>query len=278
MTLLQEKEKKLQAILSHYQKVVVSFSGGIDSTLALKESLDTLGKENVLAVVADSEFFADDEYEEALQLAEEMGARVMGVQLDYLADEHIKNNQPDSWYYMKKIFYTKLTEIAEEFGANAVVDGIIMDDDADFRPGLRARNEAGAVSILQQATLYKDEVRQLAQLLGLKNWNKAPSCSVSSRFPYNTKLTSKKLRQVLAAEKYLKELGFLTVRVRVHKKLARIEVPEEAIAQVVAQRAAITKKLSELGYDYISVDLDGFISGRMNQTLSEEEKSTILAG
>lgn len=278
MDMLTKKEMNVQAILAGYQKVVVGFSGGIDSTLVLKEAIDVLGKENVLAVTANSELFSDDEYQKALQLAKELGAQVKGVQLDYLADEHIKNNYANSWYYMKKIFYAKLIELAEVFGTQVVLDGMIMDDARDFRPGLRARDEVGAISILQKADLYKDEVRQLAQKLGLKNWNKVASCSVSSRFPYNTKLTSAMLRQVLAAEKYLREQGFQTVRVRVHEKIARIEVPETEILALIAKKAAVTEKLTQLGYDYVTVDLQGFVSGRMNQLLSTEEKQTVLVG
>lgn len=278
MSILTEKENKLQSILASYKKVVVGFSGGIDSTLVLKEAINLLGAENVLAVTANSELFSDDEYKKAIDLADQLGAQVQGVQLDYLADEHINNNTPDSWYYMKKMFYTKLMEIAEKFDTTIVLDGIIMDDVSDFRPGLRARDEAGAISILQKADIYKDEVRQLSQKLGLTNWNKIPSCSVSSRFPYNTKLTSKKLQQVLAAEKYLREQGFMTVRVRVHEAIARIEVPQEEISALIAKKAEITAKLNALGYDYVTVDLQGFVSGRMNQSLSEKEKLSVLVG
>ncbi|MDN2454417.1 ATP-dependent sacrificial sulfur transferase LarE [Lactobacillus sp. UCMA15818] len=278
MSILTEKEKKLQSILASYKRVVIGFSGGIDSTLVLKEAINALGKENVLAVVANSELFSDDEYEKAIKLAGELGAQVKGVELDYLADEHVKNNKPNSWYYMKRIFYAKLMGIAEKFGTDTVLDGMIMDDASDFRPGLRARDEAGAVSILQQANIYKDEVRQLSQKLGLKNWNKIPSCSVSSRFPYNTELTSTKLQQVLTAEKYLREQGFMTVRVRVHEDMARIEVPEAEIMNIIAKKTTITAKLNQIGYKYVTVDLQGFVSGRMNQELSEAEKLNILVG
>lgn len=278
MNTLVEKEKKLQNSLASYNRVIVGFSGGIDSTLVLDEALDVLGKENVLAVVANSELFSDDEYEKAIHLAKKLGAQVKGVHLDYLADEHISNNTPDSWYYMKKIFYTQMLAIAKQFNADIVLDGMIMDDNSDFRPGLRARDEAGALSILQQADMYKTDVRKLAQDLGLTNWNKLASCSVSSRFPYNTKLTSAKLRQVISAEKSLKELGFMSVRVRVHQNVARIEVPTADISKLIAERTKVTETLTMIGYEYITVDLQGFTSGRMNQSLSNAEKESILVG
>ncbi|MDP0530255.1 lactate racemization operon protein LarE, partial [Lacticaseibacillus paracasei] len=194
------------------------------------------------------------------------------------AHYQIKHNTPESWYAMKQMFYQAMTQVATQFNADAVLDGMIMDDNADFRPGLRARDEAGAVSVLQTADLYKREVRELAQSLGLTNWNKVASCSVSSRFPYNTDLTSEKLQRVMAAETYLRSLGFATVRVRVHDQIARIEVPVNQLSQLVAQNEKVSENLRQLGYDYITVDLQGFSSGRMNQTLSAAQKEKVLVG
>ena len=278
MMTLADKETTLQNTLKTYNRVVVGFSGGIDSTVVLKEALDVLGRDNVLAVVANSELFLDAEYEMAGQLAKDMGAQVTGIQLDYLASDQIKHNTPESWYAMKQIFYQAMTQVATQFNADAVLDGMIMDDNADFRPGLRARDEAGAVSVLQTADLYKREVRELAQSLGLTNWNKVASCSVSSRFPYNTDLTSEKLQRVMAAETYLRSLGFATIRVRVHDQIARIEVPVNQLSQLVAQNEKVSENLRQLGYDYITVDLQGFSSGRMNQTLSAAQKEKVLVG
>lgn len=278
MMTLADKETTLQNTLKTYNRVVVGFSGGIDSTVVLKEALDVLGHDNVLAVVANSELFLDAEYEMAGQLAKGMGAQVTGIQLDYLANDQIKHNTPESWYAMKQMFYQAMTQVATQFNADAVLDGMIMDDNADFRPGLRARDEAGAVSVLQTADLYKREVRELAQSLGLTNWNKVASCSVSSRFPYNTDLTSEKLQRVMAAETYLRSLGFATVRVRVHDQIARIEVPVNQLSQLVAQNEKVSENLRQLGYDYITVDLQGFSSGRMNQTLSAAQKEKVLVG
>ncbi|KRL05897.1 ATP-dependent sacrificial sulfur transferase LarE [Liquorilactobacillus oeni] len=278
MKTLAEKENKLQNALADYDRIVVGFSGGIDSTVVLKEALNALGKQNVLAVVANSELFADEEYKKAIKLANELGAQVQGIQLDYLAEEHVKNNTPESWYYMKKIFYQELNKVAVQFKASAALDGMIMDDNADFRPGLRARDEEGAVSVLQLAEMYKSEVRELAQKLGLKNWNKVASCSVSSRFPYYTELTSEKVQRVLAAEASLRGRGFATVRVRVHDQIARIEVPAADLATLISQKDAIAQELQKLGYEYVTVDLQNFESGRMNKTLSATEKKKVLVG
>ncbi|KRM95302.1 PP family ATPase [Liquorilactobacillus aquaticus DSM 21051] len=278
MTTFIEKEEKLQAILTDYHKVIVGFSGGIDSTVVLKEAVDILGKENVLAVVANSELFSDEEYNKAVTLAQELDVNVQGIELDYLANENISNNTPESWYYMKKIFYKALNKIAADFNADAVLDGMIMDDNNDFRPGLRARDEEKAVSVLQTADIYKIDVREIAKKLELNNWNKVASCSVSSRFPYYTKLTSEKIEKVMAAEAYLRALGFPTVRVRVHGTVARVEVPATAFNDFMLSRKEINNKLLKLGYEFVTLDLSGFESGRMNEVLSENTKKKVLVG
>ncbi|WP_311406393.1 ATP-dependent sacrificial sulfur transferase LarE [Liquorilactobacillus uvarum] len=278
MTTFMEKEEKLQSILNAYHKVIVGFSGGIDSTVVLKEAVDELGKENVLAVVANSELFSDEEYSKAMSLAQELDVNVQGIELDYLANESISNNTPESWYHMKKIFYKALNKLAADFNADAVLDGMIMDDNNDFRPGLRARDEEKAVSVLQAADIYKTDVREIAKKLELNNWNKVASCSVSSRFPYYTKLTSEKIEKVMAAEAYLRGLGFSTVRVRVHGTVARVEVPDTVFADFMLSGKEINNKLLKLGYEFVTLDLSGFESGRMNEVLSENTKKKVLVG
>ena len=148
MATLATKKATLVAALKDLQRVTVAFSGGIDSTLVLKMALDVLGRDNVTAVVANSELFMDEEFDKAMSLAEELGANVQGTTLDYLSDDHIKNNTPDSWYYAKKMFYSRLNDIAANNGSAAVLDGMIKNDENDYRPGLKARSEAGARSLL----------------------------------------------------------------------------------------------------------------------------------
>ncbi|WP_408068644.1 ATP-dependent sacrificial sulfur transferase LarE [Weissella paramesenteroides] len=266
-----EKEVVLQDTLAAYDRVIIAFSGGIDSTLVLKEALNVLGKENVLAVVANSELFTDDEFDKAINLANELDANVIGTQLNYLTNEEIANNTAQTWFYQKQMFFTRLEEIRQEKGFDIVLDGTIMDDNDDYRPGLVAKKEAGVVSPLQTANLYKTDVRSLAKKLGLSNWNKVPSCSVSSRFPYNTKISTQSIEQVMNSEKYLRGLGFTNARVRFHGDVARIEVPKDDIQLIIDNQDAIDDKLKSFGFNFVAVDLAGFQSGRMNSTLSEEE-------
>ena len=266
-----EKETVLKDTLAGYNRVVVAFSGGIDSTLVLKEALDVLGKENVLAVVANSELFTDDEYNKAIKLGSDMGANVLGTQLQYLENKEIRNNTSKSWYYQKQIFFSRLNEICKEKGFDIVLDGTIMDDNDDYRPGLLAKKQAGVLSPLQTADLYKVDVRSLAKKIGLRNWNKVASCSVSSRFPYNTKIELKSIAQVMNSEKFLRTLGCSNVRVRYHGDVARVEVPENEIQFVIENKDEINEKLESFGFNFVAVDLAGFRSGRMNSTLSKEE-------
>lgn len=272
---LEQKQTGLKKIIKNYSKVLVAFSGGIDSTLVLKEAVKTLGKENVLAVVANSELFRDEEYKRSLSLAKDLHATTFGVRLNYLNNPYIANNRPEGWYYSKKIFYKKMNDIANKYGYDAVFDGMIMDDLNDFRPGLKARDEAGAVSVLQKAKFYKKDVRTLSKQLGLVNWNKVPSCSVASRFPYNTKLNLKNIKQVMDSESFLRHQGFPVVRVRYHKNIARIEVPKKDLVRLIENKDLISKALHQYGFTYVTLDLDGFKSGRMNSTLPKKTKDAL---
>ncbi|TPR26362.1 ATP-dependent sacrificial sulfur transferase LarE [Apilactobacillus micheneri] len=273
MSKLEEKEIKLTNLLNKLDSATVAFSGGIDSTLILKMALDVLGKDKVTAVVANSELFTDEEFDKAISLAKDLGANVKTVTLDYLSDEHIKQNTPDSWYYAKKMFYNRLNNLSLAENNQVVLDGMIKDDENDYRPGLKARDESGALSLLQQADFYKSDVRDLSQKLSLNNWNKVASCSVSSRFPYGTILNHDNISQVMLSEKYLRGLGFPIVRVRYHNNIARIEIPSDRIEDFLPFDNMVSHKLQELGFQYVTLDLSGFRSGRMNDDLTQKQIS-----
>lgn len=271
MTTTIEKNHKLGEILKGMNRVIVAFSGGVDSALVLKRAQQELGNDNVLAVVVASELFRKEEFAGAVNLAKELGANVLEAEIKELEDEGVAANTPDSWYHSKKLLYSHLNSLAEKLGYDYVLDGMIMDDLDDFRPGLRARTEAGARSVLQEADLYKREVRELSKELALPVWNKPASCSLASRIPYGTRLDKEKIRQVDEAEKFIGKLGFGMVRVRHHEHTARIEVAAEEMAGLLEHREPILLKLTSLGFKYISIDLRGYRTGSMNEVLSDEQ-------
>lgn len=266
---LTEKDNHLGEILSGMNRVMVAFSGGVDSTLVLKRAQQELG-DQVLAVVVASELFREEEFDKAVKLAEDMGVQVYRTEIKELEDAGIVANTPNSWYYSKKLLYSHLNQLATELGYDHVLDGMIMDDMNDFRPGLQARTEAGARSVLQEAGLYKTEIRALAEELEVPVWNKPASCSLASRIPYGTKLDKQKISQVDQAEQFLMKLGFEMVRVRYHNNIARVEVTPEKIPELVQHREQIHRKLAAVGFSYVTLDLLGYRTGSMNEVLPEE--------
>src|SRR5690625_1450512 len=264
-----DKNKSLGEILRNMDSAMVAFSGGIDSTFLLERAHQELG-DNVIAVVVNSELFRRQEFEKAVQLAEEMGVKVYQTEIKELENETIVANTHDSWDHSKEMLYSHLSHLAGKLGYSYVLDGMIMDDLEDVRPGLLARSEAGARGVLQEAKLYKKESRALSKELGLTIWNKPASCSLASRIPYGVRLDKEKIEQVDQAEIFLAKLGFDPARVRHHGDVARIEVIPERIDELMKQRERIERKLVSLGFSYVAIDLKGYRTGSMNEVLSEE--------
>ncbi|MFQ3844518.1 ATP-dependent sacrificial sulfur transferase LarE [Staphylococcus pseudoxylosus] len=262
------KEQKLENILKDMNKVVIAFSGGVDSSLVLKKAVDVLGHANVKAVIVKSELFRHEEFNQAIQLANQLNAPIIEAEIEELKDPHIIENTPDSWYYSKRLLYSKLEVLRKKYNFNYVLDGMIMDDLDDFRPGLKARTEFNVRSILQEADLYKSEIREISKTNGLPVWNKPALCSLASRIPYGETLNFAKVNKVNEAEKYILSLDISNVRVRYHHNIARVEVNDTDIPTVVKYRKEITLRLKELGFDYVTIDLEGYRTGSMNEVIN----------
>jgi uncharacterized protein len=272
MTKTEEKYRYLQQILKDMGGVLVAFSAGVDSTFVLKVAHDVLG-EKVLAVTARSVTYPLAELEEAKQLAASLGVRHLIVESKEIDVPGFSNNPPNRCYYCKTELYDILTEIARRENIPYIVDGTNYDDIQDHRPGMKATAEHGVRSPLKEAKLTKEEIRYLSRELGLPTWDKPSFACLSSRFPYGDKITVEKLQMVEAAENFLRQFKFKQLRVRHHEKIARIELTKEDMIRVVTTDIGdkIVAKFKELGYTYVTLDLQGYRTGSMNEVLLKLE-------
>jgi len=264
------KLEELKKILLGMNKVLVAFSGGVDSTFLLKVARDVLG-EKVMAVTASSETYPQEEIKEAKKLARKLNVRHLVIHTCELENPDFVNNPPQRCYFCKQELFTKLKEIAESESIPYVLDGANYEDTEDFRPGATAAQELGIRSPLKEAKLVKNEIRALSKNLDLPTWDKPSLACLSSRFPYYTEIDKKSLKQIGQAEELLKKLGFKQVRVRHHDHIARIEIETAEFPKIIKNRTKqkIVEDFKKLGYTYVSLDLAGYRTGSMNEPLPQ---------
>jgi len=275
---IEQKYEKLKNIFHEMGGVVIGFSGGVDSTLLLKVATDVLGGK-VVGVVGTSTTYPRREFEEAKQLAKDIGARIEIIKTEEDKNPKFISNPPDRCYFCKTELFTRITSIAQREGMPFVADGSNVDDENDFRPGMKALRELAVRSPLREAGMTKKDVRELSKMLGLPTHDKPSYACLSSRFPYGSSITAEKLIMVESAENFMRDLGFQTVRVRHYEDTARIEMGINEMPRVIedAIRKKIIEKFKEIGYIYITLDIEGFRSGSMNEVLFKGNKNRIIA-
>ncbi|MBN1507058.1 MAG: ATP-dependent sacrificial sulfur transferase LarE [Sedimentisphaerales bacterium] len=272
------KYESLQSILRDLRRVVVAYSGGVDSTFLLKAAVDTLGADNVLACMSVGPSEPSHQYEKARDIARSLGVDMMTVEAGELDDPHFVANNADRCFHCKSHLCHALLEIARDRGFHHVVFGVNIDDLDDFRPGNRAMKVHGVRSPLAEAGLTKDDIRELSRQAGLPTADLPASPCLASRIPYGLEVTEQRLRQIDQAETFLRSLGFVEFRVRHHDSIARIEVPATQIAKIMAEpvRSQVVEHLKLLGFQFVTLDLQGFRSGSLNESLSQEQKAASL--
>lgn len=269
---MKAKYEKLKSVIWDLKKILVAFSGGVDSTFLLKTARDLLGNENVLAVSAISPTTSQQEQRDAQIYAEAFGVNLLMIESGELNIPEFVKNPSNKCYICKKHRFGKLSEIAHEKGFDVIVDGENADDFLDFRPGSQAAKELGVRSPLREAGLTKKEIRSLSRELGLPSWNKPSFACLASRIPYHETITAEKLRQVDDAEEFLRKLGFLPqLRVRHYGNMARIELDVQDF-HILTQndtRISIVKYFKSLGFEFVTIDLEGYNMGSLNRGIKQ---------
>ena len=254
---------KLESILGQYPALAIAYSGGTDSDLLLHAALRVLGPSHITAIIAKGEMLAGKDYDDALRLLQEANVTSETVFVDSFSIEAFRTNQKDRCYHCKKAVFGAILNKAKELGFSVLADGKNADDGKVYRPGGKAAEELGVISPLAMAGFTKQEIRALAHQWGLSAWNKPSNSCLATRLPYHTVLTKEKFRLVEQAEALLAEAGIPSARVRLHDKIARIEIPKEYFDSFMKNESLI-RTIKQLGFPYLTLDLEGFRSGSMD--------------
>jgi uncharacterized protein len=261
----QQKWKKLLDWFLPYKRVGVALSGGVDSALVCAAAVNALGKENVIALSVQSPMELPQEVSLAAEIARFLGLKHVVLHMDELKDERIAANPVDRCYFCKLIRMEKINTAAKEHNLQVLMDGSNADDLDDYRPGRNALQEVGVFSPLAEVGIPKAMVRQLAKWQSLSVWDKPSTPCLASRFPYGVAIDQQKIQQVACAEAFLKQNGFAIVRVRYHQEVARVEIPGEDFELFLTKREEINEHLTQCGFKYVTLDLQGFRSGSLNE-------------
>jgi uncharacterized protein len=264
-----EKKEKLVSRLKELGSMLVAFSGGVDSTFLLSMAFDTLGKDNVIAATADSVIHPSRETRAACDFTRDKGIQHIVFKPNEMNLSEFVRNDRERCYYCKRYLIEMFSEIAQKEGIHPIVHGANADDLGDHRPGLRAADESGVIAPLIDAQLTKEEIRFLSKEMNLPTWQKPSMACLASRIPYGNPITEKKLDMVEKAENFLLDNGVREVRVRHHGSVARIEVNNSELRRLTDEnlRTQIIKEFHKIGFAHVALDLEGYVSGKMNREL-----------
>jgi pyridinium-3,5-biscarboxylic acid mononucleotide sulfurtransferase len=276
--MIQDKLAQLQALFEGMDRALIAYSGGIDSTLVAKIAQDVLG-DRALAVTAVSPSLLPEDLEDAKIQAAEIGIAHRLVETHEMANPNYTSNPINRCYFCKSELYDTLKPLAQSLGYSYTVDGVNGDDLHDYRPGIQAAKERGTRSPLAEVGLSKLEVRELSKYLGLSCWDKPAQPCLSSRFPYGEAITVEKLRRVGQAERYLRNLGLTTLRVRSEGATAKIELPVDEIQSFIQANdlPRLVEAFQSYGFTYVTLDLEGFRSGKLNQVLAIPRPTSLVS-
>jgi len=264
---LEEKNKKIQKlrkILKSYKSVLIAFSGGRDSSFLLKAAIDFLGSDKVLAITVKTEFLPEKRFTEAKEIADAIGSRWKSIEVLMLKENNMKRNPTERCYICKKTLLKNLKKTAKEEGLNEVIEGTNINDTSKYRPGLKAIKELCVKSPLSEVNLTEEDIKKFSRKLNLPTWDKSSFTCLATRFPYGAKLTKPGLKKVELAEDFLTSRTFKSFRVRNHGNIARIEVLQKDFDKVLSNRKSIIKEFKKIGFEYITLDIEGYRSGSMD--------------